>query len=633
MKFPYFTKEDLIDRAKELKRSHFRPGYDNMTAQSAELWLMVNGDRLLSQLARGTYAHAPVVGFHVAKKSGKFRTLVKTTAIDTVIQQCFLTYLQSEYDPLFSSHTYAYRPGQGVTAALQEYCRLGSVYRWAAKIDPIDCFGSMDFNVLQEALTAFLKKKPVINLLMAYAQTPILEEGELRNREKGIPQGIPVGPFLCNVYLNQIVRHLEESEIPFIRYADDIVLFGNDLNSLKEQMSALIQLMDDALHVKPNLKKCKIDSALNLSYLGHRFFSTSEGMISIEPEESAPAACHAWRSEQIKNNGHTVNLLSDGILRQRDFSLLLDTDKGAEHIPINNTECINVFSNVVFDSDFLKSAAEHGIVVNVFSSHGKLVGRFLPQMSLRAPLVTLSQLQVYYDADYRLDLARKFVLGSLHNLRLNIRYYRRQNNQPVYTSSLEEIDGLERQIKEVNSYENLLLLEARVRASYYRCYDSFAGNSGFVFYARSRRPPQNPINAMLSFGNTVLYSYIATEICKTALDVRVGFLHATNSRMESLNLDVAELFRPLLVDRVIFSLINRRQLDERKHFTIFENGAVYLNAEGKRIFLEAFTGKMYSRLKVGGVSMTYAEIIREEVRKLVRLFRVGEPYKPFKQVR
>ena len=141
------------------------------------------------------------------------------------------------------------------------------------------------------------------------------------------------------------------------------------------------------------------------------------------------------------------------------------------------------------------------------------------------------------------------------------------------------------------------------------------------------------MNAMISFGNTVLYSYIATEINKTALDVRVGFLHATNSRMESLNLDVAELFKPLVVDRTVFALINRRQMRPDLHFVKSEGDGVYLNAEGKRLFLETLDDKLHMHITEYGRSMTYTELITEEVRKLIRHFKTGEKYIPFKQVR
>ena len=137
---------------------------------------------------------------------------------------------------------------------------------------------------------------------------------------------------------------------------------------------------------------------------------------------------------------------------------------------------------------------------------------------------------------------------------------------------------------------------------------------------------------MLSYGNTILYNLIATELYRSALDVRVGFLHATNRRRESLNLDIAEIFRPLIVDRTIFTLINRKVMRE-EYFVSKQNGAVYLNEKGQSIFLRAFYEKLDTVITVGEEKMSYDRIIKAEIMKLTRRFKNGETYKPFKQVR
>ena len=186
--------------------------------------------------------------------------------------------------------------------------------------------------------------------------------------------------------------------------------------------------------------------------------------------------------------------------------------------------------------------------------------------------------------------------------------------------------------KNETEYDKLLLLEARARHAYYECYDLFIRKEQFKFNSRSRRPPQNKVNAMLSFGNTVIYSLIATEIQKTVLDVRIGYLHATNKRMNSLNLDIAEIFKPLLVDRVILSLINKGEIVP-SHFVTCENGAVYLTSEGKKVYLSAFYEKLDTVITVGDRKMSYDSIIKEEIRKLIRHFRDKDRYKGFRQVR
>ena len=629
----YFGKEQLLEKAGELKHNHFKPGYDGMNGQSAELWFQINADRLIEQLCKGSFTASPVSGFHTAKKSGGYRTLVHVTAVDTVIQKCLMDYTQEKYDAGFSAFSYAYRPGRGVSGALQQYCSYGSAYRWAAKIDPTDCFGNIDFSILQGALDKFLQDERLCQLLMAFAKAPVAENGEITQREKGIPQGVPVGPFLCNVYLHTLDLFLEKARIPFIRYADDVVLFGNDYDALSKQMQTVLRFLRKKLKLQGNQRKCRLDNPMKLNYLGHRFLVGKNGILTLEMAESPAAAAHAWQASNIKNHGTTVNLLSDGILRQKDFSLLMETDSGNTELPIQATDCINVFSNVIFDSGFFKLTAEHGIVVNVFDQYGRLEGRFLPNRPMHAPLVTLTQLEAYYDEAHRITLAKQFVLAAIHHIKLNIRYYRRHHKGTLFDEKLAQIDKVEKEIKAEKDYQRLLLLEAQARKAYYECFDAFLEDSGFSFGQRSKRLPRNEVNSMISFGNMVLYSYIATEVSKSALDVRVGFLHATNARLESLNLDIAEIFRPLIVDRVTFALLNRWQMDKQRHFDRFENGAVNLSAEGKRLFLEEFYSKLVSRIKVDEVSMSYSELIREEVRKLVRHFRVGEPYKPFKQVR
>jgi CRISPR-associated protein Cas1 len=142
----------------------------------------------------------------------------------------------------------------------------------------------------------------------------------------------------------------------------------------------------------------------------------------------------------------------------------------------------------------------------------------------------------------------------------------------------------------------------------------------------------NEVNAMISFGNVVLYNYLATNIYRSPLDIRTGFLHATNNRKESLNLDLAEIFKPLIVDRVVFSLINLRSIN-LTHFYTTDNGEVYLNENGKRIFLRAFYEKLNTVVTVKDTRQSYRRIIKNEIYQLSLHFKNGEKYTGFRQVR
>lgn len=175
-----------------------------------------------------------------------------------------------------------------------------------------------------------------------------------------------------------------------------------------------------------------------------------------------------------------------------------------------------------------------------------------------------------------------------------------------------------------------MAIEARCRQEYYGLFNEIIGVTGYEFKSRTRRPPKDSLNAMISFGNTLLYNRIAMEINKTALDIRVGIVHSTNRRSQTLNLDIADIFKPIIVDRTIFTLINKRILNLNRDFVTNEDGSVYLSNTGKRIFISEFNNKLYQKTTENGVAVSYDTKIKREIKKLHRYFVKGETYKPYK---
>ena len=629
-----FKKEKLMLIADEMKKSHFKEGFDNMTAQGAEIWLEINYDNLLEQLKAGKYQPQPLLGFSVSKKNGTFRQLVKPCAVDMIIQKALKDYLTERIEPVLSPHIHSYLPNRGVTTAVKEFCVYGAKYRYVLKIDPSDFFNSIDHTVLEKALAEMEFPKAFIKLIMKFINAPVVENEKTTRHHCGIPQGIPTAPILADWYLYPLDCFLEERGLDYIRYADDVVVFGDDFDSLTALYTEISVMMKEHLHLNMNDEKCTVDIPEKISFLGYCFSKNSCGMISMESQIPSSEINHQWTSSVPEKDNRQITVISNGILSRKDFSLRFSCENGKYDIPVYGCDSINVYSDVVFDSNFLAYAAKNRITVNMFNERGKKIGAFVPNTRLISPPLTIKQLEYYGDSKKRLYLASRFVLGSVHNLRLNIRYYRKNYHDKIFTDSLSAIDTLEKLVKKCNDYNELLLLEARIRNIYYHCFDSFIRVEGFAFDKRTRRPPKNAVNAMLSFGNTVLYNLIATYIEKTALDVRVGFLHATNRRQESLNLDIAELFKPLIVDRVVFSMINKGMIDSEKHFEHQENGTVYLNSEGKHIFLRTFYDKLNTRVTVGKHTESYYTIMNNEIKKLIMYFRKeDEKYNPFKQVR
>lgn len=176
----------------------------------------------------------------------------------------------------------------------------------------------------------------------------------------------------------------------------------------------------------------------------------------------------------------------------------------------------------------------------------------------------------------------------------------------------------------------MMLVEARARELYYRMFNEILSSGEFRYTTRTKRPPKDALNALISFGNVYLYNRIATEINKTSLDIRIGFVHSTTTRNQSLNLDIADIFKPIIVDRVIFSLINLRMINVDEHFETLDNGAVYLNSSGKRLFINALDDKVYEKQTEDNHPLSYETRIRNEVSKVFRLIIYDEKYKPYK---
>lgn len=212
-----FQKEKLLYYAQELKKKKFKPGFDGMSAQSALLWLEINGETLIRRLLRGSYDPMPAVGFYTAKQNGGYRQLAKLSALDMVIQNTLISGVTPACESQFSDYTYAYRPNRGVTAAVRSFCEYGSRCAYAAVIDPNACYDNIDHEVLESALLEMLQEEAIVALMMKYVRMPVFSEGEIHYVTKGILQGAPLSNLMCNIYFTSLDRYLAQNGIPFIR--------------------------------------------------------------------------------------------------------------------------------------------------------------------------------------------------------------------------------------------------------------------------------------------------------------------------------------------------------------------------------------------------------------------------------
>ena len=238
--------------------------------------------------------------------------------------------------------------------------------------------------------------------------------------------------------------------------------------------------------------------------------------------------------------------------------------------------------------------------------------------------------KIVIDDEKRKIRAKKFEIASLNNMRSNLKYYERHHSSENLKNGISSFSEYITALNEATNVTTLLTIEARARQLYYSLFHEIICDPAFEFTKRTRRPPKDPLSALISFGNVFLYNRVATEIQKTSLDIRIRFVHAANRRNQSLNLDIAYLFKPLIVDRVIFTIINRHMIHTSEHFEETEDGGIYLNKEGKQIFINELENKVYQKQTEENQLRTYDTRIREEIHKIFRFVCYDEKYRPFK---
>jgi CRISPR-associated protein Cas1 len=321
----------------------------------------------------------------------------------------------------------------------------------------------------------------------------------------------------------------------------------------------------------------------------------------------------------------TLYLFSSGRLERKDNTLHWVSDRGEKYIPITAISDIKVFGEIELNKRLLEFLDKNDIPVHFFNYYGYYIGTFYPRNSMNSGLITIKQTEHYIDIEKRLYLAKSFAIGSFLNILKNLKYYQRRHEEKLSFT----IEYIEEKLKEVGSKKDILSLmqlEGDTRKTYYESFNLII--EGFRFEKRTKNPPKNPLNAMISFGNALLYTTVLSEIYRTHLDPRIGYLHETNQRSFTLNLDIAEVFKPIIVDRVIFQLINKKQIQE-KHFEQAID-FVHLNEKGREIFVQTFEEKLKTTIKYKNVGdVSYRRLIRMECYKLYKHFLEEDVYRPF----
>ena len=296
-------------------------------------------------------------------------------------------------------------------------------------------------------------------------------------------------------------------------------------------------------------------------------------------------------------------------------------------IPVEDVDAIWSFRELDLNSKVLNFLAQKKIPVHFFNYYGFYAGSFYPREYLQAGFLLVKQVKHYSSDRKRLMISRELIGAALHNILRNLRY--RDARGADLLSETEAVQTEVLRLGEVGDIGQLMACEGRARAAYYKAFEKIIKRD-VEFKRRVRRPPDNMVNALISFTNGLVYSSVLTQIYRSQLDPTISFLHEPGFRRFSLALDLAEVFKPVLADRLIFKLFNNGQLSE-KHFAQDLN-CCYLKDAGRKIVLQEWDARLQTTIEHRRLKrkVSYERLIRLECYKLVKHLTDVETYKGFR---
>jgi len=328
----------------------------------------------------------------------------------------------------------------------------------------------------------------------------------------------------------------------------------------------------------------------------------------------------------------TYYLFNPGKLSRKDNTLKFVpvNDEGIEqkarYLPIEQVEQLYVFGSLDANSALYNFIGKNDVPVHFFDYYENYTGSFMPRDGLLSGKMIMAQSKAFLNKKQRIKIARIFVEGASYNMLKNLKYY--SNRGKDLSQEIKQIENLQKQIAKLKDVPELMGIEGNIRKTYYDGFDVIIKD--FTMGGRSMQPPKNEVNSLISFGNMMAYSETLRAIHKTQLNPTISYLHSPGDRRYSLSLDISEIFKPIIVDRVIFKVLNKGIL-KQKDFDVQLN-KVILKPSAKKKFIEAFEKRLEETIehRILKRKVSYKHLIKLECYKLQKDLLKIQEYKPFK---
>ncbi len=321
--------------------------------------------------------------------------------------------------------------------------------------------------------------------------------------------------------------------------------------------------------------------------------------------------------------GRPYYIFSNGRIKRKENTVYIENENGDKKaIPVEDIDTIHLYGEVDLNTKLLNFLSQQNKIIHFYNYYGFYSGSFMPRDRNVSGELTVRQVEHYLDPERRFFMAFSFVEGAMHHMLRNLREYKDT------TEFQEKIKEEFENASKAKSINELMGCEGRARDAYYQAFNVVLKN--FNIERREKRPPTNPVNALISFGNSMIYSTVLSEIYHTQLNPTISYLHEPRERRYSLSFDIAEIFKPLIADPIIFKLVNNNMI--RLEDFDEDVGYCYMNENGRKKFLKEFDQKLTTTIKHRKLkrNVSYRTLVRLECYKLIKHLIGDELYVPFK---
>lgn len=645
--------EQLATSWQQVQQGSRAAGVDGITVDMFKGIAREQIRQLYQQMRQEHYAASPAKGFYLPKKAGGRRLIGIPTVRDRIVQRYLLQSIYPKLEGAFSEAAFAYRPGLSIYAAVN---RVMERYRhqpaWVIKADIQQFFDSLSWPLLLHQLDQLILPAHWVQWIEQQLKSGIVIQGQFYQVNQGVLQGSILSGALANLYLNDFDQRCLEADINLVRYGDDCVAVCQSYLEASRSLSLMQEWVEDLyLSLHPE-KTHIIPPGEAFVFLGHRFqHGTVEGperpITGTKPRKAPkagfgpPKVCSivktpkqvlATSSDEYWRDGMTTLYVTEQgsylRVKQKQFQVFYDRELRCS-VPASRVTHVVMFGVCNVSHGAVRLALQRRIPLLYLSNKGRYFGRL--QTTGQAKLTYLTQ-QVHksQDLEFIRTQAASIIVGKLHNSRILLLRLNRRRKTEKATQAIEALAELIQTLPTIGTVESMLGYEGTGANLYFQAYASLLKGK-FEFEKRTRRPPTDPVNSLLSLGYTLLSQNVHAMVEGVGLHTHFGNLHLPKENRPSLVCDLVEEFRAIAVDSLVAYLINSNIFKEDDFTPPDERGGVYLHPDAMKRFLKHWEEKLQQSVTHPhtGYKVSYRRCLELQVWEYVACLMGEQPvYRP-----